>query len=108
MSPEFVTITAPPRPPPPVTAFNPALPPLLSAEMPTAFAPEVLIEPALLTVSAPPAPPPPPLLRNGTQSAPLPPVLVAAMPDALLVVIPTPVSVVMDKGDPGSPLGSVF
>jgi hypothetical protein len=35
-------------------------------------------------------------------------VLVTTMPDALLVVMPTLVSVVMDKGDPGSPLGIVI
>src|ERR1700722_1517844 len=107
MVPEFVTVTTPPRPPPPVNAFHPAFPPALCADMPMAFAPAVAIEPALPTLTAPPCAPAPPRFWKTTSSMPFPPVLVTRIPGAPLVVeMLTLVSVVVVKSDPATPAGA--
>src|ERR1700733_5107589 len=107
MVPEFVTVTMPPRPPPPVNAFHPAFPPALCADMPMAFAPAVEIEPALLTPMAPPCAPAPPRFWKTTSSMPFPPVLVTRIPGAPLVVeMLTLVSVAVVKSDPATPAGT--
>ena len=115
MSPAWLTVTGPPRPPapPPVaptiseieldsamlptpgsrlrpTLASPPPPPMLSARMPSALAPWVMISPVLVTKTAPPLPP----------SPPRPPMVIIG---ACCVVVPDPIWAESDSAMAPSP-----